>query len=538
MHTHESRAGETKQRFQSLFFLLTIFIASVLAFIAVMYATPRGLNISPDSIVYLEAARNIYSGHGYVVTQGFSWVPPTHYPPLYSVLLAGLHAAGIQMEMGARLLSAASFLVTVMMAGIIMLSVAGKSPLSLLLGVGATVVSTTLLGVHLFAHSDAPFIALSITGLYLIFRFLESRSHSMARLVAATICVASAFMMRFAGGALIITGLFSILTQTTSPLKRRIRNSILFFVGTSMPMFIFVLYSRFILHNFTNRYLSWHTISLEKAARIMDVFFNLLVPVVKFQSMILGSLSRIAVILLLGIFFVLWARHGLSMKASPTFMRISLIYCLVYVFFIFASILIFDPFIPIDNRIFSLLYIPFLFIVFYCVKQIRTLMKDEFIYTLAVICMAALVISANIIASVKLIKYVRAAGLSVTSLNMLQSETIKSVSSLPLEAIIYSNLPDPIRYYLKRPAYELPISTKKSPFKSRDDQSDMLATMATNVKSGAYVVFFAKDTQNVIFDSKYYDRYYMSESQLVSDLGLHLLSELRDGRIYVARPSK
>src|SRR3989344_7436886 len=110
MHTHESRAGETKQRFQSLFFLLTIFIASVLAFIAVMYATPRGLNISPDSIVYLEAARNIYSGNGYVVTQGFSWVPPTHYPPLYSVLLAGLHAAGIQMEMGARLLSASSFL--------------------------------------------------------------------------------------------------------------------------------------------------------------------------------------------------------------------------------------------------------------------------------------------------------------------------------------------------------------------------------------------------------------------------------------------
>ncbi|ARU56018.1 hypothetical protein OLMES_1944 [Oleiphilus messinensis] len=69
-----------------------MFLLSVLACILVLKLTPFGIAISPDSVSYLDAARNIHLGHG-IVSTGFliggqTFEPFTVWPPLYPILLA------------------------------------------------------------------------------------------------------------------------------------------------------------------------------------------------------------------------------------------------------------------------------------------------------------------------------------------------------------------------------------------------------------------------------------------------------------------
>src|SRR3954452_16292113 len=55
------------------------------------YATKNGVGITYDSTVYVDAARHIAAGYGFTVNSGTQDSGPvTHYPPLYSLLLAGL----------------------------------------------------------------------------------------------------------------------------------------------------------------------------------------------------------------------------------------------------------------------------------------------------------------------------------------------------------------------------------------------------------------------------------------------------------------
>ncbi|MBI5203088.1 MAG: hypothetical protein HY925_15965, partial [Elusimicrobia bacterium] len=95
---------------------------------AVWWTTRFGTRVFPDSAVYVSAARNLLRGSGFATStanmEGFALFtgtelqPVTHFPPLYSLLLAALSPFGGDPLKVARPLGAALFGAIVFLTGL------------------------------------------------------------------------------------------------------------------------------------------------------------------------------------------------------------------------------------------------------------------------------------------------------------------------------------------------------------------------------------------------------------------------------------
>ncbi|MGH7808617.1 MAG: hypothetical protein ACRENT_11050, partial [Thermodesulfobacteriota bacterium] len=69
--------------------MLAILVLAVIGMGSVLLATSVGIGVSPDSIVYVDSARHLAAGEGYV-TRAICGIktPVTKWPPLFPVLLS------------------------------------------------------------------------------------------------------------------------------------------------------------------------------------------------------------------------------------------------------------------------------------------------------------------------------------------------------------------------------------------------------------------------------------------------------------------
>src|SRR5947199_2924884 len=105
---------------QSLKAVVVIVFLGVAGALIILLMTPHGVGITPDSTVYLDAAASLSRGAGLNVWSNAGELTPlTHYPPLYSSLLALLGKAGATLEVSARLLNAILFAITILLVGLI-----------------------------------------------------------------------------------------------------------------------------------------------------------------------------------------------------------------------------------------------------------------------------------------------------------------------------------------------------------------------------------------------------------------------------------
>jgi hypothetical protein len=98
--------------------IAVLLLLAAMGAICVFYATAWGVGVSPDSTLYLEAARNLLRGHGLTITTLDNLTRPlTHYPPLYPYLLYAGGRLGIDPMDGARWLSALLFGANIFLVG-------------------------------------------------------------------------------------------------------------------------------------------------------------------------------------------------------------------------------------------------------------------------------------------------------------------------------------------------------------------------------------------------------------------------------------
>lgn len=122
-----------------------------------LLATRHGVGVSPDSVTYIDAARNLVAGNG---LQALSWhgssVPLAHYPPLYPAALAAEGALGLDIPAAARWLNAALFAASLLLVARIGQRLT-RSVLFALLGCVLALSSTAMLRVQAMAWSESLF---------------------------------------------------------------------------------------------------------------------------------------------------------------------------------------------------------------------------------------------------------------------------------------------------------------------------------------------------------------------------------------------
>ena len=199
-------------------------MVSLLAVPMVLTSTSRyGPGLSSDAICYISAARHLLDGKGFLSYDG---EPYTHWPPLFPSLLALSGLAGIEPVTGARFLNAITFALVVFCSGLLFTKRI-RSPLLIISGAFAVLVSATMLRISVYAWTEPLFALLTILFILSLARFLSSKKLNL--LILTSILAALACLQRYVGVPIVIAGVVSImLFMRKCSWRKRILYSLVF----------------------------------------------------------------------------------------------------------------------------------------------------------------------------------------------------------------------------------------------------------------------------------------------------------------------
>ena len=243
--------------------ILVVFGISAIA-LSLYTTSAHGVRTSPDSLYYISTARSLLNGEGLVahmpavidvLTGGVTTFeetaearPLTHWPPLYPISLAAIGLTGLDLFSGARYLNALLFGANVWLIGWLILREIGSTGWSLAASL-AMITSPALLRIHSFAWSEPLFILLTTISLFLL--IYHHRSNHLGLLILAGICSALAFLTRYIGVTVVLTGALVLVSFSGSDVWSRIKRTVLYGAVACLPMALWLIRNYRLTHFLT-----------------------------------------------------------------------------------------------------------------------------------------------------------------------------------------------------------------------------------------------------------------------------------------------
>jgi 4-amino-4-deoxy-L-arabinose transferase-like glycosyltransferase len=213
-------------------------LALVAAVGLLLVASREGLGVAPDSVVYLDGARALAQGAGYVTGTAGPLRPITHFPPLYPALLAATSALGPALA-AARILSIALRAVLLVVVWLGLTRVAGLGRLACALALGLIAVSPELTLAHATVYSEPLFLVTSVSGLFLLAAFLHRSKRGY--LLAASVLLAAATLTRYVGISLLGAAGVLLVVWRGRPWKAVLTDVALFAATAGTPLALWYL---------------------------------------------------------------------------------------------------------------------------------------------------------------------------------------------------------------------------------------------------------------------------------------------------------
>lgn len=282
-------------------FLLPILLGS--AFL--LHATAIfGVGVGVDAVSYLNAAQNLVK-HGRLATD-FSpgpLQPLTHWPALYPILLVPLYLLSTEPATSARLLNVLLFGVYV---AAIQLLVYRATRGHLLTAIGAgffAAFSYDVMRIFSRIYSETLFLPLFLLGVLALGNYLTRPR--WPSLYSAALLFALAWLARYVGVTLLITGCLAILLWSTRAFRMRVRDSLVFCVLVTTPMSLLVIRNYGLTQNLADRSLGIHIVSLSWWNIGIDTIGIWLVPAS--SPVLVERIAGVAIMasFVLGLYFVL-----------------------------------------------------------------------------------------------------------------------------------------------------------------------------------------------------------------------------------------
>ncbi|MGB8252238.1 MAG: hypothetical protein WCF08_03420, partial [Anaerolineaceae bacterium] len=221
---------------------LVIVAIALIGFVNVLFATRGGIGAQSDSAFYVGVARNLSAGHGLGLTRpftGFEFF--SIFPPLYSLILAGLAASGLDLIEAARWMNALLFGLTIGLAGGFFIW-RWKSPFAGTLVAALIAFSPSMIAAHAWLLSEPLYYFLGTISLLALIIFLTGQRWTW--LVLSASAAALAALDRYAGLALAICGLITLLLQPSSGITVRIKRLVVFGLISLVPTGIWLWVAR------------------------------------------------------------------------------------------------------------------------------------------------------------------------------------------------------------------------------------------------------------------------------------------------------
>lgn len=329
--------------------------------LASVLATPYGVGVTPDSLLYLAAAEHLRQGHGLrVAAADGSLVPLTHYPPLFPAALALFNLAGLSPSGAARAVALGVTAINVALVALITFS-STSSAAAAIAAAFVVALSVDMLFLNTAVWSDGLFISCQLACLALLTRYLQA--HQYRYLLAGAAAAALAGLTRWIGGAVIVAAAMSLLIVGPGTVRRRLVDGLLFLILAAAPPVAWMLRNVVVAHTATNRTLEVSPVSLDDVAAILQTTSSWLLPGTNRVSVFAGQDTiaagvTVAAAVGLGLLVQRFVRPAITDRSSVANTPIVfLLFGTCYIASVLVGGALFDAAVPFDNRILAPAYV-------------------------------------------------------------------------------------------------------------------------------------------------------------------------------------
>ena len=499
---------------------LIVFI-SALAVVSVLLATNQGIGISPDSVSYIGSARNYLKGEGLVTRTSDGVRPLTHWPPLYPILLIALGSLHVNPLDGARGLNTLLFGANILATSFLVGQCCRKSFWAPLVAAVLFFSFQPMLGIHSMAWTEPLFCFLGMCGFYFLAKYLcELR---VRYLISSSVLIGLAFLARYLGIAMIVSGVLGILfLKRGRCIQRRMVDGAIFGGISLAPMMMWIGRNFLTVGSATDRQMQMHVIGLSKIAGAVQTVFSWVLPLGRSP---IGALLSAIAISVLG-FLLLYNESQLELvsirKAISDYPLLGLLimFILIYALALLMSIPLIDAHTPLDNRILSPVWISLLVLLLSLGTShldSTHLQKGGLFLACSIFALSQFVNSGNWLIPT----YIEGQG--YTSKAWKTSETLGNLQRLPMDTLIFTNGTDVVRFYTDRPFASVPFKYSPGTKEINENYAEQLLLMGEKIAEENAVL--------VYFDA--IRRSYLPElEELLSELSLVPLVIADDGAIY------
>ena len=492
--------------------------------VLVQSATPWGIGIRHDSLFYLTSAQSLASS-GCLCRIGSGWElkPLVHFGPLYPTLLWLVTLVSGNLLLSARWIASILYGVNLALWGGLVHVHTGRFWAGAIVS-GILAVSVVMLQVHDAAMSEPLFLAILALALFALTDYLTIGRRRSLWLAAAA--VAAAVLTRYAAGSLVALGILAIVLLRPAPWKARLGDALRFGAAAAAPVIVWLVRNAAVAGTATNRTLRWHPVALDDLRTFLGVVTAWYTAGT--ASHWLEGALLLAAPITAGIF--LWRNRRTEngqADAGATLGLLLMGLAASYPAYVALSRSLFDDTIPIDDRMFSPVYVALtaLFGVVLALASRRR--RGRWVVVPAMLLLLAISLPYAFGRFREKYDGMRADGVLFAGRAWQGSESIAWFRDLPEEALVYSNQALILQFLADRAAYQLPMRADVVKGEVREDFAAQLARMRADLQlPGSYLLVFDAARPITVEDL---------EAEFKE--GMRVLRETEDGFVMVRQDS-
>ena len=512
---------------------IAIIALGILGVGTLLWTTRGGIGISPDSVVYIDAAESLLSGQGYVEHKASGErLPLIHFPPGYPLLLTLLGKLGFRILAGARWLNAILFGFNIALVGILAMRSTRGAVVPGILGSVLMLTSSNMLSNHAWAMSEPAFLFLGMLGLGLLAAYVERPTPLC--LAGAVAAVGLAFTIRYLGVSFVAVGFIGLLALPGQRnLRRRVADALLFAGLSSLPMAVFVVRNRLVRGGVADFQLGFHGLTGKQLWEGVNTISSWLVPEAVPAFPRVAFLALVTSLAVAAALAVMRRRHGESTdnrmgRSALAIPMLLAIFVVVYYlgllgFIAFASSGIsFDSryLLPVQEAVFILV----LWLGYEWLSLPVTRRLNRVAATLACVAVAAGYAARSTRYAVR-----ARDGLGYANAKLASAAIFRTVRALPPQVKVFSNKPSAVHYFTGRDVFTIPI---------KSDPHSGSANPRFEREMSSLGQMLEEDRAAVVYLRSFGGAFVASEDELTRQLPVRLLEASAEGTVYRGSTAK
>jgi len=479
--------------------VIPLVVIALLGLAVMAQFTQYEVGVAGDAVHYMEGARNLLAGKGYVLLRwDGSFKPITTFPPGFSLALAGLGLFGLQPLTAAHYLNVFLFGANIFLVGWIIYR-PSRSILFSLLGSLFILTNLNVFKIHSWVMSEGLYIFVTLLALIVLDQYFKTGNRFV--LVVTGLLIGYATLVRYLGLAIMMAAYLGVLVFSRKPWKRRGLDMALIGVASLLPVVLWFLRNALVTHNLANRGLVTHSIS-----QLLTVYLNITSSWLFPNDLHLSWRQRLVffglfILVTFGIYLYSEYRYSnrqsMDRKATPDPLPgLLALYILIYTIALFINIqFLYIAYDESDiQRYLIPMYVAGILWVFMIYPKLRWSSAGGLIVKGVVFIVSLGLMAVNLSTTLPFIRHPGYA-FGYTDVKAVRKDLVWGLKSIDAKRPIITNDYELIYFLSGRPPYAMPMGSTSSQM-TADNTDENIKTVQKMLLNGAVLVIIEKSGGN------------------------------------------